>query len=221
MKAVFIDLEFCMIDDKYKKERKISKFEVIEIGAVKIDENQQITERFDKLVKPQYSVIQPFISEMTHITNEMVADADHFARAMDEFLAWIGEDEVAIYSWSNSDWLQFQKECKLKGYKSKKLESLYDNWLDFQMMFGKMLGIEQAISLSNAVEGVGIGFQGVVHTALADAENTALLYLLTQDEEKFQCQAGSLLELVRPKPALTMSMGSLFTPEMLDKLPSA
>ena len=39
MKSVFIDLEFCEVKKEYKKERKISRNEGIEIRAVKLDED--------------------------------------------------------------------------------------------------------------------------------------------------------------------------------------
>ena len=34
---VFVDFEMNMIDSEYKKEKKICKSEIIEIGAVKLD----------------------------------------------------------------------------------------------------------------------------------------------------------------------------------------
>ena len=36
---VFVDFEMNMIDSEYKKEKKICKSEIIEIGAVKLDED--------------------------------------------------------------------------------------------------------------------------------------------------------------------------------------
>lgn len=219
MDSIFVDLEFCMVNDECKEQRKISKFEIIEIGAVRVNEELKIVDRFETLVKPRYSVISSFITDMTHITNEAVADAPDFKTAMDIFLEWVGDERVAVYSWSNADCLQFQKECRQKKYKNARLEDMYENWVDFQMVFGKMLGIEQAISLANAVKGAGIEFKGQEHSALADAENTALLYILTKNKEEFELKAGSLLDIIRPKPALTMSLGSLITPEMLSHLP--
>lgn len=218
MKSVFIDLEFCEIKREYKKERKISKNEVIEIGAVKLDEESHIIERFDAYVKPEYGAITSFITELTHIEEKDVINARAFSDVMDSFLAWIGNEEVTVYSWSNSDWIQFQKECMLKEYKSMQMDQLYDNWVDFQMLFGRILGIDQQISLTNAISGAGIEFEGRAHSAIADAENTALLFALTKDTDRFESKAGEILELMRPKPALGVCLGSFFTEEFRQQL---
>lgn len=220
MKSIFIDLEFCEVGKEYKRERKMSTHEVIEIGAVKLDEDNHIIERFDAYVKPMYSEITPFITELTHIEPEDVVNARSFSEIMDAFLAWVGEEEVAVYSWSDSDWRQFQKECILKDYSNHRLNRMYDNWADFQMMFGKILGVEQQISLTNAIKGAGIEFEGRAHSAIADAENTALLYALTQDSDRFEAAAGEIIELMRPKPALAVMLGSFFSEELLQQLPA-
>lgn len=220
MKSVFIDLEFCEVKKEYKKEWKISRNEVIEIGAVKLDEENHIIERFNAYVKPKYGSITPFITELTHIEEKVVANARLFTEVMDTFIEWVGEEEVAVYSWSNSDWIQLQKECLMKEYKCIQLERMYDNWIDFQMLFGKILGIEQQISLTNAINGAGLEFEGRAHTAIADAENTALLFALTKDADRFKEKAGEILEVMRPKPALCVCLGSFFTEEFMQQLPA-
>ena len=214
MNSVFIDLEFCEIHKEFVDEREKSKFEIIEVGAVKLDEKNQVIQRFDALVKPQYGTISDFITELTHITNEMVAGAADFGTVMDSFLAWVGED-VTIYSWSSSDWRQLQMECRLKEYKSEQLEQLYNHWIDYQMIFGKILGIDQAVSLEKALLGAGIEFAGQKHSALADAENTAALYEIMQDEDQFKEKAEDILEWIMPTPKLTVNLGSLIPEDML------
>ena len=78
--------------------------------------------------------------------------------------------------------------------------------------------MKQAIKLEAALNGAGITFEGCPHAALADAENTARLFALTQDEEAFEESAKSILELLRPKPALSVSLGSFFSEELLRQL---
>ena len=218
MNTIFIDLEFCRIDRKYKEELKVCKTEIIQIGAVKLNEKYEITERFDMLVKPDYSTINKRVSELTHITENDVAGADHFTQAMNKFLDWVGYEQVEIYSWSLEDKHQFVHESKLKQYSDERLDMLFENWIDFQLLFGKILEVSQQVSLSNALNGVGITFVGQEHSAVDDAENTARLFILTRDEENFKKQAQALLDLMIPTPDVTTQIGSLFTPEMLKKL---
>ena len=218
MKTVFIDLEFCEIPKQNKEMRKTSKFEIIEVGAVKLDDQNRVIDRFDTFVKPQYGEITTFITELTHIRPEDVNGAREFGEVMDSFVEWLGEEDTLMYSWSSADWMQIQRECRMKSYENDRLESLYEEWVDFQMVFGKIIGIEQPISLENALNGAGIVFEGRPHSAIADAENTAALYALTQNKEAFEESAKQILEIMRPKPALSFSLGNLIPAEMLEKM---
>lgn len=218
MDTIFIDLEFCKMNKKYKEESKICATEIIQIGAVRLDENLNIVKKFDELVKPDYSTINKYVSALTHITESDVAAALHFTEAMDKFLEWVGDDKVDVYSWCLCDKYQFENESKLKGYSDKRLDMLYENWFDFQLIFGNILEVSQKISLTNALNGVGITFKGQKHSAADDAENTARLFILTKDEEKFKKEAKPLLDLMIPTPEVTTELGSLFTPEILSKL---
>lgn len=218
MKSIFIDLEFCEVDRSNRKERRISRFEVIQIGAVMLDEEYNTMKTFDQLVKPTYGEISPFIEELTGVTNAAVSSAEGFQTVMRQFLDWVGEEEVAIYSWSGTDWLQIVKEARQKEFEDDRLSRLYDNWVDFQMVFGKMLGVERQISLKDALSATGIAFEGHAHSAYADAYNTAELFKLTKDPVQFEAQAQTILEFMQPTPALSISLGNLFTPEILSKL---
>lgn len=40
MQRIFIDLEFCEISKVYKKQPSVSRFEIIGIGAVKLNEDK-------------------------------------------------------------------------------------------------------------------------------------------------------------------------------------
>lgn len=53
-------------------------FEIIQIGAVKLNDNFEIIATFNRLIKPSlYNEIHPFIEELTGINTEMVATENH------------------------------------------------------------------------------------------------------------------------------------------------
>ncbi len=66
---------------------------IIEIGAVKV-ENGQISDRYSVFVNPE-CLIPPHITELTSITNEMVADAKPIREILPEFLDF-AKDAVLV-----------------------------------------------------------------------------------------------------------------------------
>ena len=94
------------------KERSVPHFpfEIIEIGAVKLNENFQMTGEFHRLVRPQvYTQMHHAISEVTHMNmKELRNSGELFPYAATEFLAWCGEDAV-FCTWGNMDLLELQR----------------------------------------------------------------------------------------------------------------
>ena len=82
------------------KERSVPQ--IIEIGAVKLNENFQMTGEFHRLVRPQvYTQMHHAISEVTHMNmKELRNSGELFPDAATEFLAWCGEDAV-FCTWGN------------------------------------------------------------------------------------------------------------------------
>lgn len=118
MKHIVIDLEMNKIA-RNSEARKICKSEIIEIGAVMLDENLQEIGNFRTYVKPEYNdKIAAEIRNLTGITDVMVANAPVFREAFRMFTNWcLGTgDEVTIYAWSDSDYNQVVKEILLKEY---------------------------------------------------------------------------------------------------------
>lgn len=177
MRYIFVDFEMNPIEASYKEEKKICGSEIIEIGAVMPDENFNEISSYKRLVKPQYnSRIYKNWEILTGITTEMVSSAEHFEKAIEEFISWCGED-YEIYAWSNSDRIQVMKEMKLKKiYKSEECEYMLSHWLDFQKIYGEIVSEEKLVSLENALCACGIPFSGRKHDALYDARNTSLLF---------------------------------------------
>ena len=80
--------------------------EIIEIGAVKV-KNNQVIDRFDELIKPSKPIPEK-ISLITNITNEMVQDKDSELNVLNRFLNWLDEDNILVAHNANFD-LSFVK----------------------------------------------------------------------------------------------------------------
>lgn len=66
--------------------------EIIEIGILKVRDNK-IVNRYSQLIKPDYE-IDPFITSLTGITNEMVKDMPTIESVMSDVLSFIGMDVI-------------------------------------------------------------------------------------------------------------------------------
>ena len=63
---------------------------IIEIGAVKVTDGK-VTDRFMEFLKPAEE-ISPMITQITGITNEMVAHARNTKEVIDDFMGFCGEE---------------------------------------------------------------------------------------------------------------------------------
>lgn len=206
---IILDLEFCRVDKEQKEMKKLSKFETIQFGAVKLDANNEIIGRYESFVKPRYSHIDEKVSKLTNITDEIVSNAPDYIEIINGFLDWAGENNT-VFSWSTEDLNVLRKESKQKGFSDVRLDRMFENWIDLQKCFGDEVGINQQISLSNAVSSIGREFEGVQHSAIDDAENTAYIFQEMQTGN-FKERYKELFDLFKPAEGLTVSIGSMFT----------
>lgn len=213
MKHIVVDLEMNTIPRK-SPARALCRMEVIEIGAVMLDDDLQEVAAFRTYVKPEYSDhIASNISALTRITDATVANAPRFQEAFRMFSSWcLGTgDEVTIYAWSDSDYTQIIKELALKKLElSEKEQKIIERkWTDFQREFDNHLGFEKQLSLQTALNMSGIDFEGKAHDALDDARNTADLLHVFKDQVLFDATLRKIEEAMKPKP-LGNTLGSMF-----------
>ncbi len=198
MKHIMIDLEMNKIEKRIHDQKKLSS-ELIEIGAVKMDEHFEVIEKYQTYVSPDYGKMDPLIIQLTGITDDKLMGAPRFAEAMDDFAEWIGPQKATFYSWSMSDIRQFQNESDFKGYTGKIIRRMEKNWIDFQKEYSDLLGISKKIKLNEAVSAADYEFTGDQHTALADAVNTAEILRLSKDKKEFERVMKPVLDLFRPE----------------------
>lgn len=78
-------------------------FEIIQIGAVKLDENKKVIGKWERIIKPVvYTRLHGKVSEMLGITADDFKSGQDFKSAASEFLEWCGEDYKFI-TWGGSD----------------------------------------------------------------------------------------------------------------------
>ena len=208
MKHVVVDLEMNPVSREFREVRRKLNEEVIEIGAVRLDENFQQEAEFQCYVKPEYGPIKKHITSLTGITQAMVADKKTYAACFQDFVDWVGEEETKIYSWSMSDIKQLRSECRYK-LPDFDIGWLNARWVDLQQEFDDRLGLHNSLALKHALGAMDHKFEGTQHTALADAINTSAILTLMQDDAKFKETMKPGLEILQPKDDLASSIGDL------------
>jgi len=204
---IILDFEMNPVAKEDKEVRKNLRREIIEIGAVRLNEKYEIVDRFRCLVKPQYNKgVTAFITELTGICTADVNKALSFDAAIAEFEKWIGYEGKAtrIYSWSDSDLNQIKAECE---YKAVTIPSNMKRWLDFQAVYPRIMGLDSGcrnMALHTAAEQFGISMdRKQSHSALYDAEITTELVVAVLTGE-YRNQAELLRHMTKEESQTAM-----------------
>ncbi len=186
MYYVILDMEW---DSAYHKLHKRFVNQILQIGAVKLDENFNIVDIFDVTIKSSICKrVSKRFTELTGITKEMMLEGISLSNAVEQYNHWLGDDTVTI-TWSNSDLYTIAENEKylLKNNKFK-----IDKYLDLQIFIQgelRLLGheLKSQISLGAAAEMLGITTENYdLHTAKDDSLLCAALLKKRYNEPAFK-----------------------------------
>ena len=146
-------------------------FEIIEIGAVKLDAQFQMIGEFHRLIRPQvYQQMHYAISEVTHMDmEELRSHGEDFTTAAQAFLEWCGEHAVYC-TWGSMDLTELQRNLKYYRMENPFPKPLF--YYDVQKLYALFYRNGEKPSLDTAVEELGIGEERPFHRALDDAYYT-------------------------------------------------
>lgn len=184
-KYVIVDLEMCKVSKNAKKEKFKNACELIEIGAVLLNDTYDIADRFKTYVSPEYGEIDSFIQKLTGISKTDVIGAPTTKEALELFVNWLPKDAILV-SWSDNDEKQIRKEVELKNLYIPGLENYLDNWEDCQKVFSEKMNSPKTYNLSEALIIADIDYNENIHDGLVDAENTAMLFAKMKKEAKLK-----------------------------------
>lgn len=177
MNYLVIDLEMCKVPKIYRGKNYKYASEIIQVGAVLLDEEYKEIGTLCQYVHPEYGVLDYFITNLTGIENGQVKNAPKLRDALVHMVDWLGEREYKIFAWSQSDYWQFEHEITSKHLENDKIQEFMDpeRWIDYQEVFGKRYHFEQPVGLKEALMLCDIEPDGRLHDGLDDARNTARL----------------------------------------------
>lgn len=162
--------------------------EIIEIGAVKLDENFEIKDTISVIVKPQIGKkLRGRVKDLTHITNEDISSGIIFEEAVKKFSAWLGEEENTFLTWGDGDIRVFSKNYEY--FFNVDVLPFIDSYADAQKYCQSFIDAAsgQQIGLSAACQKLGIDPEEFSHhRALDDSLMTVECIKKVYDREKLQ-----------------------------------
>lgn len=203
MNYIVLDLEFNQ-SFPFKSGKKAEPnpecpFEIIQIGAVKLNEDFEQTDTFDYMIRPQiYPRLHPFVEKITGIHLDMLADKPTFPEAYTAFLEFIGKEPAVLCTWGGDDVKSLFRNIL---YHDLDAQALTDQFLNVQPFAAQYLNHEagKAIGLKNAVEALGIPEGETFHNALNDAVYTAKIFQITHPAE-IKAETFNPLTMLAKKP---------------------
>ncbi len=184
MNYIVLDLEWNQSPMGREKSVEGLPFEIIEIGAVRRDEDLRRTDTFHRVIRPVvYEKLHFHVLELVHIgVDELRSDGEPFAEVFREFIEWCG-DKPVFCTWGDMDLMQLQRNAAFHGLEIPFPYPLlfYDVQKLYSLFF---LGTRKTVfPLDRAVRELGIEQGQQFHRALEDAEYTALILQRLDMEE--------------------------------------
>ncbi len=172
MNYIVFDLEWNQSPGGKKDSNEKLPFEIIEIGAVKLDDQWRMVDSFQCLIKPQvYNWIHHSIHEVIHVDYKDLEKGLPFPEAARKFLQWCGPDYY-FFTWGNQDVMELQRN--MKYYRMLELLPGPVTYYDVQKLFGICYEYRKTRrSLEYAIGYLEIRKEKDFHRALSDAYYTA------------------------------------------------
>lgn len=179
MNYIVLDLELNQdFSTKLKGIRSRSKypFEIIQIGAIKLDKDFNTIDTFNRYVKPSiYKKVSKIITKITGITTDQLVDKDVFSHVYTDFLDFVDDAEAILCSWGVVDIKELYKNV---DYHKLDKARLPNNFINVQSYVTRQFysSTKQLIKLQNAVEALNIPIKYDFHNAVHDAYYTAEVF---------------------------------------------
>lgn len=179
MEYIILDLEWNQPVSKnsYPYLRIGDRFsnEIIEIGAVKVNEKNEIIDTFKAVIKPKYyKKLNSNVMKLTHLKEEIVTGGIGFDVAIAQFRDWCSPAGI-FFSWGRDDIYVMKQNLEFYGIDFAWIQS----WYNLQLIFSKeCFGNSNQRSLTFAMEHLQIPQESdkPFHDACHDAYYTAKIF---------------------------------------------
>lgn len=179
MHYIVFDLEFNQDFSSLQNfDRKGSRypFEIIQIGAVKLDENFHTIDTFNRYIKPSfYKQISSFITELTGITTNQLLLEETFSKVYKAYTEFIEGTDSIFCVWGMADIKELFNNAAYHQLDNKLLPRMFIN---IQPYVSKHFNLpsKKLLKLQDAVSMLHIPINHPFHHAFYDAYYTAEIF---------------------------------------------
>ena len=178
--------------------------EIIQIGAVKLDDELNITGHFGTTVAPRlYRSLNPFVARVTGLMGRQLRNSPPFKEAYRGLLHFIGKDPAILCFWGNDDIKEMFRNILFTRQNHRRMPLAYIN-VQQQASIHLELPPKQQMALASVVEQLGIETTVPFHNAVNDAYYTAEIFKLIFDAEAPGLLNFDLDKLIERNTELTL-----------------
>ena len=195
-----MDLEWNQAADSADERSRMLAFEIIEIGAVKLNSRMEVIGRFHELIRPQvYEQMHRITERLIHIHMSQLSECRTFREVADDFLRWCGGEKKEPYlfgTWGPMDLTELQRNMRFFG-----MDPLSEGPLRFYEI-QKLFSIayedgKSRRSLEYAVDYLGLEKEKQFHRAQGDAAYAAKVLQHIKDPAALQRVSFDTYQLPR------------------------
>jgi len=154
-----------------KKNWRSKQSSIVEIGAVKLDATMEIIDTFSRFVKPKFKRLMSNEFLMNQTRSDIVS-ADDINTVNEELVKWIGYDKYILVFWSKSDLNILFDHYEIEKFN---FSAWLKNYCDLQENFTSHFELDSHPSVTTAMNTFNRHYEGVIHCAIDDAWNTAII----------------------------------------------
>jgi inhibitor of KinA sporulation pathway (predicted exonuclease) len=179
------------------KEIPNGESEIIEIGAVKLNEKLEIVDEFQSFIRPIiHPTITYFCEELTSITQSDVDGADTFDIVFPKFYEWatdirtskdwFTEKPTWFCSWGFYDKKMILSDLKKHKHMYEAFADVFASHISIKHQHGQMIGNKRGVGMATALNMLGLTLDGTHHRAISDARNIAKIFIEIFPKLKFE-----------------------------------
>jgi len=150
--------------------------EIIQIGAVKLDDRLDVADRFGTTVAPRlYRRLNPHVARVTGLIGVQLRNSPSFRDAYHGLLHFIGKEPAILCFWGNDDVKEMFRNILFTKLNHHRIPLSYIN-VQSRASVHLEMPAKQQMALATVVEELGIKVTVPFHNAVNDAYYTAEIF---------------------------------------------